>query len=469
MRSAIQIHNVAATVPLTVGITLFMSDGTPAPLPPITLAARSDVNVDLASAVSRAAAALGSHRSDYGSAELSYTLDSPGHLVASIEVRGEGFGYSEPFYTATELESPPHLDPVRARTPTGKSLLAEMQAAVAARNAPKAVTPRLLDAPWRRLNAADRGWMALVNTSDAPMSAVWQMSDASGSIPASPTALTLPAHACSLVDLGGRLAGLHSGGALSGGIQVDFEGAPGALIATGGIVGAAGQYSNDIRFAQRPRALAAPASTVEISATGLRTGPAPAFFGLAAGAQLRPYLVLRNASDAALSVTLAAFVQRAEAPPLALPAQSIQIAPGTLTSAEFRLPTSAAPELVSFAATFHGHRGDLEILAGSETQDGTAAFQAEVQGIGPFLKFDLPYWSILDGSKTTFTFWNPTAAGEGLLVRFDGAAAEGTYYLPLSLGPNEARQIDVAALAASNPVDRDGTPFPPAGLGSAGV
>src|SRR6185437_1091848 len=142
LSSTLEIHNVAVTVPLPVSITLFMADGTRAQLPQVVLAPRGDAEFDLASALAQVQSDLGSHLSQFGSAELSYVLDSPSHLTGSIEIRGEGFGYSETFAPATELEAVPHIDPLFLKNAAGQAQLAAIQAGVASRNAPKAVMPR---------------------------------------------------------------------------------------------------------------------------------------------------------------------------------------------------------------------------------------------------------------------------------------------------------------------------------------
>jgi hypothetical protein len=239
----IHIKNALMVAPLAVTVTLYMADGTPYQLPPVTIPMSGEATVNLNQALEDAPPSLGGHVSDYGSASLTYLWDGAGHVSASTNLKDivHSLSFNQAFLALPEAMST-NTGSMAAFTGYERRQERHLRAVLTsyhpltpgarqARRPERVQTPPLHGLWWKR-DPGVRGYIALSNSSGAPLAARYRLSGSGGAQGGGGT-VELPPHASLSLPLEPLIAALPPGGERkAGGISV--RQLSGAAMAPGG-------------------------------------------------------------------------------------------------------------------------------------------------------------------------------------------------------------------------------------------
>jgi hypothetical protein len=200
-------------------------------------------------------------------------------------------------------------------------------------------------------------------------------------------------------------------------------------------------------------------------------GAADPMMSFPAGTTFAPYSVLRNVSDAPLSVMPTLWWMAAGAP------QSAQLTPVSIQPHQTLgldvMSLLAQAGLVSATKTFNGSfnlvfaanikTGALLLAAGSVDQTSTYVFEVIPRGVAEGGSKSLQYWSTGNGDDTMVTMWNPADEGQDFVVTLFFGLPDGTrghYLWPLHLEARATRTFNVSQVIESQIPDSEGNIIP---------
>ena len=102
----------------------------------------------------------------------------------------------------------------------------------------------------------------------------------------------------------------------------------------------------------------------------------------------------------------------------------------------------------------------MVLATGSTDQSGSYVFAVEPQGLGRSFSKEGHYWKVADGFDTMFTLWNPADWAEDFVVTFFFGDQGAQYKVPVTLGRNASRTIDVSKIIAAQQPDEFGNVIP---------
>jgi Bacterial Ig-like domain (group 2) len=322
---------------------------------------------------------------------------------------------------------------------------------------------RAIEGMWWKQESNITGFVALANTSSQPIQAVVQIGDHSAKSLAQHT-VTVSPHGMKLVNLSElpQIAGSE------GSLRVTYTGPADALILNGGLEDQSVGYSAALAFASPPiqtSQLPAHAKTSEFTSLaelGLMAGAADPMMSFPAGTTFTPYSILRNVSDALVSVTPTIWwMQSGAAQSARLPQVQLQPYESESLNVNAMLALAGLKNYNgSFNIVFDGDlkRGSLLTAAGSVDQTYTYVFEVRPRGIAESASKSLQYWSTGNGDDTMITLWNPTDEAQDLVFKliFSG----GHYLLPVHLEPRATRTINVSEVTMNPAPDAEGNTIP---------
>ncbi len=308
------------------------------------------------------------------------------------------------------------------------------------------------------------GFVALANVTSQPVQATVQVSDNQANSLAQHT-VTISPHGMKLVNL----TELPSALGTEGGINITYTGLPDSLVINGGVQDEAVGYSAGLAFASSPLQPSQLPSNMKltefnsIAELGLMAGAADPMMNFPAGTTFTPFSVLRNISNAPISLTPTIWwMQAGQAHSAQL--QPVQLQPYQSQSLNLTqmLALSGIPNYNgSFNIVFNGSlkRGALLTAAGSVDQTKNYVFQIVPGGVAESASKSIQYWSTNNGDDTMITLWNPTDESQDLILTlyFTG----GHYLVPIHLDPRATRMINLSEIVQSAPPDSEGNTIPP--------
>ncbi len=447
--STIHIKNSLITAPLMVTPSLFTPDGSQLTLPAVILPAggEADVNINRALNAILPPGAAPAH----GSAELSYTWSSPGHVVASMQMLDAGRSL-----IFTDAFQPPQVvQPVGVGAPIPDP----------------GPAPHRIEMLWWRHDPGVHGLLSLANTSGQDLDVSYQITGSSGA-PLPAKSVALGPHQSQLLDLSGQIAQIRGYLASSGGITINYRGIMGQLLVAGLLENNAEGYSDHMPYGFHDRGGAA--ASYRYAAPGLLVGMPDPALGFRPSLRFQPYLVLRNAGAAPLDVhvTLCWQPEGSQDGTASAPADSsdryalppLRFAPGGSAQVDMQGILSAAglagfDGSVNVMVSFTGHEGDLIVAAGSVDLSGSFVFAVLPEPVQRSFGKRESYWATGGGYDTMITLWNTGATAEDILVRLRYADGSGRYTLPVHLAPMASETIDLWQLIASGRADHKGRQF----------
>jgi hypothetical protein len=271
--------------------------------------------------------------------------------------------------------------------------------------------------------------------------------------------VTVSPHGMKLV----KLRELQTAGS-EGGIRVTYTGGEDTLLINGGLEDQSAGYSASLPFSapQPSQSESSKASAVTIAELGLMTGAADPMMLFPAGTTFTPYSVLRNVSEAAVSVTPTLWwmeAGRARSARL----QTIRLLPYQAQSLDVKslLSTSGLRDFNgNFNIVFDAEvkRGSLLLASGSVDQTNTYMFEVFALGIKESAGKSLPYWSVKNGDDTMITLWNPADEAQDLVFKL---VFSGSHYgLQIHLEPRATRTFNVSEIIQNQVPDAVGNTIP---------
>lgn len=335
-----------------------------------------------------------------------------------------------------------------------------------AQSRPQALAParQTVEGMWWKEEKDVTGFVSLANVTSQPVQATVQVSDNQANGLAQHT-VTISPHGMKTVNL----TELPSVTGTEGGIRISYVGSPYDLIINGGVEDEAVGYSAGLAFAAPPvldSQLPANAKLTQsnsIAELGLMAGAADPMMNFPAATTFTPFSVLRNISNAPMSLTPTIWwMQSGQAHSAQL--QPVQLQPYQSQSLNVTqmLGLSGIPNYNgSFNVVFNGNvkPGSLLTTGGSVDQTKNYVFQIVPGGVAESASKSVANWSTANGDDTMITLWNAADEAQDLVLKlfFTG----GHYLVPIHLDPRATRMINLSDVVQNAPPDAEGNTIPP--------
>jgi hypothetical protein len=321
-----------------------------------------------------------------------------------------------------------------------------------------AQTKQMIKGMWWKQESNVTGFVALSNTSGQPLDVSLQVSD-SAADRLERHDVTVSPHGTKVVTLDE----LQSAKGNAGGLEITYEGAPGALVVNGGLQDQANGYSANLRF-QSPPPVSALSSLQTYSELGLMTGAADPMMSFPAGTTFTPYSVVRNVSDGPIQVTPVLYWTTNGA------AYSARI--GQFSLAPSQTTRLDVPSLLDHAGLgnfngtvnlileVEGKPGVVLMAGGSVDQTNNYVFEAAPRLVNESIAKSISYWSTANGDDTMATLWNPADEAQDFL--FTLYYTGGHYDFPVHLEARATRVFNVSEITGNPLPDAQGNVVPAA-------
>ncbi len=428
--STIRMKNSLVVGPIDVTPVLYMADGTAYELPPVDFAKTAVATVNVNQALANAPAELAAHLSQFGSAALRYQYKTPGHVLGSMEILNipQSLVFTYPF------------DGVE----------------------PDTSGVQTLEGLWWRHDPDVGGFVALTNVTDGSIQVSLHLTGSRGTALAAET-VRVPTHSTQMLDLDSLASGLSGVENQAGGLRLEYNGAMGAIIASGGLVNEREGYSVNMPFWFHDPGSSAPIA-INYASVGLMLGRPDPMMAFPRSTRFTPYTTLRNTTANPLAVTPTINYMSGYAPvSLPLPRQLLNPFETRHLNFQSILGTLGLEDLsgsINLSFSLKGHAGDLLLAAGSVDQTGNYVFAVEPQGVGRSFSKTAGYWSVANGFDTMFTLWNPLESAQDFVVTFFYGDGVGEYQLPVHLDSQASTMIDMAVLIEMKEPDAVGNVIP---------
>lgn len=429
-KSSIYLRNVVETDPVTVTPILYLSNGTKYTLPDVTVEPAGISIISINDALQKKGISSWATLKGYVELQYKWPWDPFCATVRNIDVAHSLiFTYG----LRPTLSLPLHILNPTAKIPT-----------------------HTMEGMWWKQESNVTGFVALANLSSQPAQASVQVTDKQGK-PLSEHNVTVSPHGMKMVALR-ELATLKD---TQGGVRVVSSETTDNLVINGGLEDPAVGYSATLPFALEPVDPSKPAP-INIAELGLMAGAADPMMLFPAGTTFTPYSVLRNVSDAPVSVTPTLWWMEGGAPHSArLP--RINLLPYQTESLEVMSLLSVSG-LKNFNGSFNlvfdgeARRGALVLASGSVDQTNTYVFEVVARGVTESAAKSLQYWSTGNGDDTMVAVWNP--ADEAQDFAFTLFFAGGHYVVPLHLEARATRTFNVSEIVQNQVPDAEGNIIP---------
>jgi hypothetical protein len=429
-KSSIYLRNVVETDPVTVTPILYLSNGTKYTLPDVTVEPAGVVIISINDALQKKG--ISSWATLKGYVELQYRWPWDPFCAT---VRNVDTAHSLIFIYALQptLPLPPNV-----LNPT-----------------PKMPTHTMEGMWWKQENNVT-GFVALANLSSRTAQASVQVTDKEGK-PLSEHNVTVSPHGMKMVALR-ELATLKE---TQGGVRVVSSETTDNMVINGGLEDPAVGYSATLPFALEPVDPSKPAP-INIAELGLMAGAADPMMLFPAGTTFTPYSVLRNVSDAPVSVTPTLWWMEGGVPHSARLSR-INLLPYQTESLDVMSLLSVSG-LKNFNGSFNlvfdgeARRRALVLASGSVDQTNNYVFEVVARGVTESAAKSLQYWSTGNGDDTMVAVWNPADETQDLVFTlfFTG----GHYIFPLHLEAKATRTFNVSEIVQNQVPDAEGNVIP---------
>jgi hypothetical protein len=315
---------------------------------------------------------------------------------------------------------------------------------------------QVLEGAWWKQEADVTGFVTLSNTTEQPLSAAVQVSDATAN-PLGRYTVTVSPHGTKRVELQ-ELTSLANS---FGGLRVTFNGFPDALIVNGSLEDLSKGYSASIPLGATP---ATSAKTVSLSYAelGLMAGAADPMMHFPAGTVFTPYSVLRNIGTQPAIVTPVIYWMAGGT------ARSARQSAFTLAPLQTEtldvLALMSHSGLQNFNGSLNlvlevqGPQDSVLLSSGSVDQNYTYVFEVVPRAIKESGSKNLSYWSTASGDDTMITLWNPADEAQDFVFKF--IFSGGHYLLPVHLEARATHVFNVSEVVEAQSPDNEGNVIP---------
>ncbi|HSS95969.1 MAG TPA: hypothetical protein VLK33_03005 [Terriglobales bacterium] len=427
-KSTLYLKNNVETSSIAVTPVLHLSNGTQYQLPDVNLEAAGTALVSISDGLQSQGVASWAPLSGYVELRYNWPWDALCATIRNIDT----------VHSTIFMYSVPSIPPVDTTHPPGKASV------------------QTLEGLWWKQEPNVSGFVSLLNTSSQAITVNLQLLDSSNNVFATHASAVSP-HGMKTVNLDELLTTTS----LSGGIQMTFTGQKSDLQIYGGLQDRNVGYSAKLPFVAVPDATAQQ-NSLTITELGLMAGAADPMMSFPVGTTFTPYSVLRNTSDAPISVTPALWWMQGGAPHSAsspsltlLPHQSRSLDVMSLISSSGLKNLNGA---VNLMLDVQGKTSGLIAVAGSVDQTNTYVFEVIPKAVLESASKSLSYWSTGNGDDTMVTLWNP--ADEAQDFSFKLIYTGGHYAYPIHLAPRESRTFNISEIIHSQIPDAEGNTVP---------
>lgn len=430
-KSTIYIRNQVETSPVTVKPVLYLSNGVAYPLPPVILEPSGVAVVSINDALAQQGLAPYATLSGYVEVDYSWPWDPLCVTVSNVDTQHSLiFTYG----LAASMPATPKIHGVHSDQPA----------------------PQTVEGVWWRQEPSVTGFVALSNTTAQQLDTSVSVSG-SGVNALGGHDVTISPHGTKLVEL----PEIQSAVDPTGGLEITYQGAPGALVISGGLEDQASGYSANLPFHSAP-ASSAKSSVRDYSELGLMTGAADPMMSFPSGTFFTPYSVVRNISDAPISITPTLWWMSG-GDPHSTQLGKLTLAP--LQSMNLNLPTLLAEAgLMNYTGSFNlafqaqGKAGALLMAGGSVDRSNTYVFEVAPRAVKESTAKALSDWSTANGDDTMVTLWNPADEAQDFV--FSLYYSGGHYDLPIHLEPRATRVFNISEVIQNQIPDAEGNTIP---------
>jgi hypothetical protein len=275
-KSSIFVRNIVESDPMTVTPIVWLANGTKYTLPDVTIDPAGTAIIDVNAGLQGKGISPWATLNGYVELQYSWPWDPLCATIRAVDV-----SHSLIFTTGLR-SSAPFNSQSQARAPAQQAV----------------------EGMWWKEEKDVTGFVSLANVTSQPVQATVQVSDNQANGLAEHT-VTISPHGMKLVNL----TELPSIAGTEGGLRISYMGTPDALVINGGVEDEAVGYSAGLAFASpplQPSQLPANVKLTEFNSTaelGLMSGAADPMMNFPANTTFTPFSVLRNVSNATLSVT----------------------------------------------------------------------------------------------------------------------------------------------------------------------
>jgi hypothetical protein len=436
-QSTVHLTNMLSVAPMDVTVTLYMADGTPYVLPVVHIGPSGTAAVNVNTALAAAPAGVASHLSQSGSATLQYRYDWAGAVLGSTLI----------------------LDTVRSLQFASNFVFPEP--VMPGGNAASAANT--IEGIWWKYAGTSSVYVSVANATNATASADIAVFDQQMK-PLGKHHVALAAHASSLTLLDDLIGA--SPGSSVGGVEITYAGGAEDLIFTGGIEDDAAGYSAKLRLGMTMMAGMAPAAGqaagCTVASAGLMVGAPDPMMGFPAGVGFSLFGYARNTSSAPLTLSGLVNYMDASGAPHSVSLAGVSLAAGQASNMNLAkaVPLPFASGMVNLSFTYNAPCGSVLLTTGSVDGSGSYVFEVEPEVVSAGGGRISPYWQVGAGTDTMYSFWNPTAVAEDLMVTIYYDQQGDTYLAPLHLGPNASSGISIMELMEKAQPDAQGHVIP---------
>lgn len=454
--TTLRIENVLVARPLQVTPTLYMADGTPYALPPVEIPDAGVTTININQALAQAPRSVAAHLSNIGSASLTYTYASGGHVNAStltLDVP-HSLTFSYPFMEMLD----PNAKPPRSKN---KSVMSNMLQP----------SHHVMEGLWWQRDAGVTGFLTLSNATMHPAVATISMRQTGDDSAGEGRPVPLAPHATRFIplaelgDRGGDSSSQGGGQQQAGGIRIEYDGMMGDISVSGDLVNEREGYSARMPLWDRDTSPAEP-KELSYASAGLMIGqPDPMMMpGFPPQTRFTPYLALRNSTANPMVVRVGLNYMDMNGNPVSLQLPEESLRPFEAEQVDLTHELDAAGlagfnGTINLAVVFTGKAGDVIVATGSVDQTGTYVFEVAPQAVSKTNRKIGSYWSAANGNDTMFSLWNPTGEAQDIAMTFYYGDGSGTYNLPVHLDAEGSAMVDVNMLKMEQTPDAQGKTF----------
>jgi Bacterial Ig-like domain (group 2) len=433
-KSSVYVRSNVETAAVTVNPVVYLSNGTKVSLAPVTLKPAGTTVININDGLAAHGLAPYATLSGYVELQYSWPWDALCATISNVDVTHSvifTFGLNPP----TPSHTAGHASQVSTRRVAGK---------------------QALEGAWWKEEIGVSGFLTLSNTTEEPLPATVQVSDANANALGAYT-VTVSPHGTKRVELQ-ELAPVTNS---LGGLGVTFNGTPDALIVNGVLEDLSKGYSAGIPFGPAPPK-SVESSTVTYAEVGLMTGAADPMMHFPAGTVFKPYSVIHNLATQPISVTPVLYWMQGGGP---LSSRLSPFALSPLQTKNLEVPSLLALSglkdfngTVNLALEVQGPAGSALLASGSVDQSSTYVFEVVPRVVSESASKNLSYWTTANGDDTMVTLWNPADEAQDFV--FTISFSNGHYLLPVHLGPRATHIFNISEVIENQIPDSEGNVIP---------
>jgi hypothetical protein len=431
LQAAIRITNNLAISALAVTPVLYMADGTPYTLKPVTVPQQSVVTVDINEALASPPPEIASHVSKHGSAVLNYVWRWQAAVSGSIL----SLDLPRSLTFTTRFIAPP-----AGSTAPGK---------------------QNIEGLWWSPYPESDGFLSMYNNSSAALEASLQLYNHKGQSIETRQELIQP-RSTKLLHLTDLALATRPRQRL-GGLRVSYVGEPRALVVNGGIEDSVRGYSAALPLMTAGMSMRSmDAAHSSFASAGMMIGKQDPMMGFPEGIRFEPFAFLRNVSGHPLLVTPTVNFSQ-DGQPITIDLELVTLEPNESTELQVsRLLKKAGLHdihgSINVAFDIDAVPGSLLVSTGSVDESGNYVFEVEPQALQTTTTKQIPFWSTADGNDTMINLWNPSYTEQSAVLTF--FYPEGQYRYPIYLAPKASTMVSVKELQMMGTAETGANRFP---------